>query len=313
MAGPLCHGAIWPEEFFGYERRSVRPAKPGEGPVWEEYGFEEGETARYEHEGKQFTATGYRFHDATSAMSVYLWKRPAGGVASPVTALAVELPEGLFFSHGNYVFRFEGFKPDQEQVVGMLLVMPMMEQSALPSWVSLLPRDGIRAGTERFVIGPAGLAAVEPRVPPSVAGFHYGVEASFADFASPKGDVRLGVFSYPTPHIARERLTEFRMLPGVVVKRTGPLLAVVFDPADPDEAQKLLGQVNYRATITWDERSFDPGPSIVEIVLTAFLFIGGLLLCAVVLGGVFGGVKFWRWSRQAVEEDPMILLHIEDK
>ncbi len=309
----LCPGAIWPEEFFGYKRVSVSPHSPGEEPFWEEYGFEDGETAKYELDAESFTATADRFLDATSAMAVFQLHRPVEAEYSELTDLAVEWDDGAFLVHGNYVFRFDGFKPTAEQIVGQLLIVPMLEQSPLPSWVAFVPTDGRVIGTERFVIGPASLEAFEPRVPPSVAGFHFGVEAQIAEFESPQGPLRMAVFSSPTPHIARERLPEFRMLPNVLVKRSGPLLAVVLEPTDPDEAQKLLGRVNYRANITWDEYAMRNEPTLSEILLTGFLFVGALLLLAVFFGAVFGSMKFLRWGRDGVEEDPMILLHIDDK
>ena len=308
-----ARAAIWPEEFFGYKRVAVSQTDAENPAVWEEYGFEEGETARYRLEGKEFTATAWRFADSTGAMAVFEWQQPPKGRPSELTKLALEWDDGAYFSHGNYIFRFYGYRPTEEQVVGMLLVTPMLEQSPLPTWVAFVPEENRIRGTERFVVGPVGLETFEPRVPPSVAGFHYGVEAQFAEYRSPKGKLKLGVFSYPTPHIARERLAEFRMLPDVIVKRSGPLVAVVFGPADSDEAEKLLAKVNYRYNITWDEFSIPYQPTIIEIVLTAFLFIGGLLLAALLLGGIFGGLKFWRWRRQEVPEDPMIMLHLEDR
>ncbi len=174
----------------------------------------------------------------------------------------------MYLAHGNYIFRFDGYKPTEEQIVGQLLIVPMLEQSPLPMLGLVRARGGPVPGSERFVIGPAGLQQFEPRVPPSVAGFQFDAEADIAEYKTPSGNLRLGVFSYPTPHIARERLAEFRMLPNTVVKRTGPLVAVVLDPSDPDAAQRLLGLVDYRATITWDEYSSQPGPTLSEILLS---------------------------------------------
>ncbi len=314
-AGQAALGAIWPEEFFGYKRTSVRQVSPREKAVWEEYGLDEAETATYALNGTKFTATAYRLGDATSAMAVYEWKRPKDAKPSDLAKLAVEWNDGAFLAFGNYVLRFDGRKPTSDELVGLYLVLPVLERAPLPVFPGFIPRQGRISGSERFVIGPASLAEFEPRVPPSVAGFHFGVEAQLAKFESPKGDLELGVFSYPTPGIARERLAEFRMLPSVMVKRTGPLVAVVFDPPDADEAEKLLGKINYRATITWDEFTTRHRLTIVDIVLTGFLFIGGLVLAALLLGALFGGLRFWklRGLERLDEEDPMILLHLEDK
>jgi hypothetical protein len=305
--------AIWPEEFFGYKRVSVAPASPGEAPIWEEYGFDEGETARYELDGKQFSGTAFRFRDATSAMAVFQWQQPAGAEPAELTALSVQWDSGVYFAHGNYVFRFEGFKPSTEQVVGQLLIVPMLEQSPLPTWVEFIPVDGRLPGSQKFVIGPEGLEQFESRIPPSVAGFHYGPEIQISEFGSPAGPLKMAVLNYPTPHIARERLAEFRMLDGALVKRTGSMLAVVFDPVDPEAAQKLLSLVDYRPNITWDQYSFRSEPTLVEIVLTAFLFLGLLFSLSIIFGALFGGLKFLGWGKRGREEEAMVALHLSDK
>ncbi len=312
-ASASAWSAIWPEEFFGYTRVAVEPASPGDEPVWEEYGFEAGENARYALDGKEFRGTAFRFADATSARAVYLWKKPSDAQPADLTGLSVQWNDGAYFAHGNYVFRFEGFKPSVEQVVGQLLIVPLLEQSPLPSWTEYVPEEHRIEDSRRFITGPEGLEQFEPRVPPSVVGFHYGPEAEIATYSTPAGPLKLTVFNYPTPHIARERLAEFRMLDGAIVKRAGPMLAVVFDPPDPDAAQKLLARVNYRANITWDEYSFKREPTLPEVILTAFLFIGGLFLMALIFGALFGGLKFRRRHEGAVQEDPMIMLHLDDR
>ena len=311
----LALGAIWPEEFFGYQRASVEAIPQGEDGIWEELGLEDAERVRYELNGKSFSAEAFRYNDATAAYSVYLWQRPQGAASSTVTALAAEWDDGMFFAHGNYVFRFDGFKPDEEQVVGMLLIVPMLEQSPLPTFPEFIPAEDRVPGTSRFVIGPESLEEFEPGVPPSVAGFHFGVEAFIADYRTPAGNTRMSVYSYPTPHIARERLPEFRMIPGAIVKRTGPLLAVILNPPSPDEAEKLLSRVNYRATISWDEYAITPEPTLVEILVTSFLLIGGLFLVAILFGAMFGGMRILRLNRnpEAARDDAMIALHIDDK
>ncbi len=305
--------AIWPEEFYGFKRISIERQAPGKGAVWEELGFEEGEAATYALESEKFTARAWRFADSTSAMAAYLWMRPANGRASELAELATEWDGGVLLCYGNYVFRFEGRKPTADELVGMYLVIPMFETGPLPTFPSFLPEENRIAGTERFVIGPASLEEFGPAVPPSVVGFHYGVEGVVARYKSPKGDLEMALFSYPTPHIARERLVEFRMLSGSIVKRSGPLVAVIRGAPDADEAERLLAKVNYRANITWDQFTSDAGLSLAEFILTAFALIGLLLLFALVLGVLFGWFRFLRFWRKVGEEDPMILLHLGDR
>jgi len=305
---------IWPEEFYGLKRISLAPVALTGDAIWQEYGFEQGERAEYAGEGVRLKATALRFADSTAAMAVFQWQRPAGYKPADVEPLAVESPTALYVAHGNYILHFEGKKPSREELLGLYIVLPLTENSALPTLPSYLPEAGRVAGSERFIVGPVSLQKFEPRIPPSVAAFQYSPEAQLAKYRSDKGEMSLAIFSYPTPHIARERLAEFRMLPGALVKRTGPMLVALFDSADPDQAQQLLAKVNYRATIIWEEPSLSGAAGFADLLLTIGALVGLLLVCAIAVGLALGGSRFLYFGRKGAEKrDPMILLHLEDR
>ena len=64
------------------------------------------------------------------------------------------------------------------------------------------------------------------------------------------GDLKLALFSYPLAAMARDQAASFAKIPGAVVKRTGPLVALVIQPKDANAAERLLSQVRYEATVT---------------------------------------------------------------
>jgi len=309
-----AQAAIWPEEFYGLKRVALEAVKPDADPIWQEYGFEQGEVADYRGEGVRLKATAWRFVDSTSALAFYQWQRPAGYRPAEIVPLSVESPTALFLAHGNYVFHFEGRKPTLEELAGLYLVLPMVETSALPNLPSYLPEGARVERSERFVIGPESLRKFEPRIPASVAGFQYSPEAQLAKYRTDLGEISLAIFSYPTPHIARERLAEFRMLPGAIVKRSGPLLVVLFDGADAEAAQELLAKVNYRATIVWEESAGSEAAKLADLLLTVGALVGLLVLTALAVGLAIGGGRFLYFGRKGAEKrDPMILLHLEDR
>jgi hypothetical protein len=130
-------------------------------------------------------------------------------------------------------------------------------------------------------------------------------------FHGPKGDVELAIFNYPTAQIAMQKVGDFQKLPGVMVKRSGPLVAVVLSPADPDFAERLLGEVRYQAEVTRDEyvptRRDNPG----VLILNIFVLIGILGLFAIVSGLAFGGMRVLRRkARKGEEPEAMITLHL---
>ena len=315
LIGLPAWSTVWTEEFFGYHRTAHETVTLPAEPIWQEYGFEEGERAVYAKDGSSFTATAWRFNDSTDAMAVFEWKRPAGYQPSSIAPLAVESGDNFYLATGNYILYFEGRKPTFKELQGLLLVLPMTERSALPTLPDYLPKEGLIPGSERYIIGPAGMQLFEPQIPLSVVAFQYSPEVQLADYQTPAGKQTLAIFSYPTPHIARERLDEFRMLGDVVVKRTGPMLVVAVQPSNADEAQKLLGQVNYRATITWDQILPDQGWNMGDLILTAGAFVGLLLVFAALAGLGMAGIRMLQrrlWAGSATGEE-MIALHLEDK
>jgi hypothetical protein len=96
-------------------------------------------------------------------------------------------------------------------------------------------------------------------------------------FHNAKGDTQMLIFNYPTPQIAMQRVLEFQKLNGAVAKRSGPMVAVVLAPPDPDYAENLLSQVRYQAEVTADEYVPTRRDNIGDLVINAFVLIGILL------------------------------------
>jgi hypothetical protein len=128
---------------------------------------------------------------------------------------------------------------------------------------------------------------------------------------SPKGDAALAIFSYPTHQMAMQRIGEFQKLPGVMAKRSGPLVALVLSSQDPDYAENLLSQVRFQAQVTRDEYVPSLRDNIGDLVINAFVLIGILLAFSTVAGLAFGGFRaYFRHTHHGEESDAMITLHL---
>ncbi|MCS6953671.1 MAG: DUF6599 family protein [Bryobacterales bacterium] len=313
---PGAQAGIWPDQFGVFTKVSARPVAPpaADRAIWEEYGLEEAEEVEYASGTLRFSAVAWRLKDPTSALAAFQWQRPPDAEPSEIGRLAAATPQALWLAFGNYLFRFQGRKPEIAELAGLFDRLPRLDQSSLPTLTDYLPKADRTPNSERFVIGPASLERFEPRVPPSVAAFHYGTEAQLARYRSPRGEMSLALFSYPTPHIARERLEAFQKLDGAIAKRAGPLIAVIFSPPDPDAAERLLARVQYRASLSWSELIPSKRDDLGDLILTILALVGVLVLIALAGGLVVGGV---RWASRAwfgvSESDPMIRLHLEDR
>ena len=315
LAASTLQAGIFPEQWWEFKRTSLTKVQPDDAMVWSEFGLQEAERATYEDAKVKFTATGWRVNDSTAAMAVFQWQRPQGWKPSKLTDLALEKGNNAYFTFGNYVILLEGHIPDEETRQILFVQLPRLERAPLPILTTYLPTEGLEPNSERYVLGPVSLERFEPRVPPSIAAFHLGAEAQIGRYSTPGGTATLAIFSYPTPAIAKKQVVEFEKLNGVMAKRTGPMVALLIGAANPDAAERLLAKVNYKASISWDETSKNTGPNMGDVILTAFKFVGLLILFTLVLGAILAGVKAFgrRYLGWEKEDEAMLTLHIDDR
>ena len=280
--------AIWPEHLGPYTRMSAEPLQGSS--LASEYGFKAAEAADY---GK-FKVTASRFSD------------PTGAYAASLEAASTRV--------GNYVVACSGKCP--KDLAKLAQALSAVSQAPLPVLRTYLPSQGLVPHSERYILGPGGLNAFAPAIPPGSAGFQFGTEASLGHYRTPKGEETLAIFSYPTPQIARQQAAEFQKLAGAVVKRTGPLVAVVPAPKAPESVERLLQQVSYRASVSRDVTPpIIVRPQSVGNMLVAIFQLSGIVVVFCVLSGlVFAAFRFLskRFGGPNAQE-AMITLHLVDK
>ena len=290
----VSQAAIWPDAIGPYHRAATMQVGLTDRPVWDEYGLKASEAARYENGASSFTATAYVLQDTTGALAAFDWQRPAGSTPSKADRLAAETADGLLLAHGNYLLLFTGYKPVPEELSALTSSLRNVDGTSLPALPGFFPSQSAVPNSERYITGPASLQKFAPGIPPSVAAFHFGAEGQLGVFHGSKGEMALGLFSYPTHQIAMQRESEFGKIPGAMVKRSGPLVAVVLSPPDPDAAERLLSLVRYQASVTLDEYVPTRRDNIGVLVINAFKLIGILLIFCVVSGLAMGGFNAYR-------------------
>jgi hypothetical protein len=312
LALPLvAAAAILPDEIGSFHRASTGQPPLADRPIWGEYGIKAYENGAYDNGKDKFTATVWELADTTGALGAFDWQRPAQATPSQAAKLAAETKDSLTLVHGNYLFRFDGYKPSKEELDALYAALKNVDNTSLPVLSGYLPEEALVANSERYVTGPAGLERFAPGIPPSVAAFHFGAEAQVGVFHNPKGDLTLAIFNYPTHQIAMQKLPDFEKLPGAMAKRSGPLIAVVVSPADPDHAEKLLAQVRFQAEVTRDEYVPTKRDNIGVLIVNIFSLIGILLAFALVSGLALGGVRaVFRRGRKGEDAEGMITLHL---
>jgi hypothetical protein len=258
-AASAAGAAIWPEHLGKYERKSVTQV-PGSGV--DEYGREAAEDADY----GAFKVEATRYKDSTGAY-----------------AAALEISGQQPIQDGNYVITCTGRCP--KDLASLADGLPRISHLPMPLLKDYMPAKNRIAGSERYVMGPAGLHSNLPQIQESAVALQFGTEGMVARYRASKGELTLAVFSYPTPEIARQQARAFEGISRTNVKRSGPLVAIALpadagSQADADESQKLLSQVNYQASIAMNE----PLPLIITPQTAGQMILAILSLAGIVLG-----------------------------
>ncbi|MDX2152012.1 MAG: hypothetical protein SFV54_14840 [Bryobacteraceae bacterium] len=284
-------GAVLPERVGTATKTPGAPVETP-GAFESEVGLVEAEQAGY----GRLTVSAWKFKDSTGAYSFYLARRGAGG---------------QWQQAGNYVLCFEGGRLRGADLEALIKGLPGRTDDPLPTLPGFLPEQSKVAGSEQFVIGPAGLAASEPRLDASLALFDLGTEVQLAAY---EGGVTLALMAFPTPQIARQRLPEIEKVPGATVRRSGPLVAVAF--GTPAAATAIADAVKYEASVSWNQPTKDYFSGNVADMLIGIFKLTGYILVFCIGAGLFvlGMRRLGRWlsgSPNAVE--PMIVLDLKDK
>jgi hypothetical protein len=293
FASSAC-AAIWPEQLGPYQRQlSSWETSDDQGPLLAEYGLQTLEPVDY----GPFQVTAWRFKDTTGAYAAAL-NSTAG------------------FRVGNYLVTCVGKCPkDLPQLADASL--PQVSHTSVPTLETYLPSKGLLSHSERYILGPVGLKASAPEIPPLAVNFDFGTEGQIARYRTPGGPVTLAIFSFPLPSMARQQLPEFQKIPGATVKRTGPLIAVAIGPSAA--SAKLLETINYQGVVAENEKppvkplELKPetaGQMVLAIISLAALVLAFCLLSGLVVGGTLRIARRFGYSGA---EGSFIELHLEGK
>jgi hypothetical protein len=273
--------------------------------VLTEAGVVEQTTRDYTSGSRSLTVTRYSTHDPSGAYSLFTYLRPTNAAdADLAQAAAISRNQALLFV-GNAVVEVRSL---QAAAVTDLRALASAlggtaGQPSLPPICAYLPLRGKVAGTERYVLGPAGLRAAAAYSEIGLADFSdllgpdNGAEAVTARYRVKNRVLTLVLVEFPTPQLAEAQLRKVNSLAdargplrGVVARRNSSLLSVVLQPKSVQEADTLLDAVRYETEVTWNEPAHKlTDPSWGVIIVGTILSTGALMVYAF-LGGLGYGV-----------------------
>ncbi len=325
---------ILPHAFAGWEiSGSVRKGidagtiDHAQSAALREYGFTGYEIATYSQGDRKLTVRAARFQDATGAYGAFTFYRVPGTIPERIGNLAASDNERVLFFRGTVLVeaRFDRVTAmSASELRELASALPAVNGPAanLPVLPNYLPQDKIAPSSAKFVLGPAAYASLALPIPDSIIDFGLRPEILTGKIAQPGTDATLLLIAYPTPQIAMERVDAMRKtnpLPeaSFIVKRTGPIVKVVYGSIPPQDANSLLARINYQAEVTWNENTgLSKKDNIGNLVIAALTLAGIVIVCSLGTGAIFGFARplaaklFPRWVRPAGEEANFIRLNL---
>ncbi len=261
------------------------------------------ETATYSREDRKIQIKALRFHDASGAYGAFTFYLDPEMQTAKIPDQGVANNSRILFYRGNILVQANLDRITAMSAADMRALSDVLPKihgnlSTLPSLPRELPPQSYQSHTSRYVIGPVSLERLGVPIPASLVDFSKGAEVEFAKYRSSIGEAQLTIISYPTPHIAAERMKAIQAasLPGgpFYFKRSAPYVVIVNGDIPANEAQSLLASVNYDAEVTLNEptkpnaKDDRVGFIIALVVLIVMMMIGALIL-----GFVLGGIRLW--------------------
>lgn len=312
---------LLPKQFAGWQiqgapqaSKDAAAADPTNAPLLNEYGFTDVETATYKSDdGRTLKIRAARFGDATGAFGAYLFYLQPEMAREAIGDQGASLNRRVLFYRGHILV---------DAVFSELSVMSAASlrelagalprlggnESELPPVVAFLPHHGYAQNTEKYAEGPLAIAAIGSPLPAELVDFSVKPEAVLGQYSTPSGAVTLMLVEYPTPAVAAEHLrriaaayhaeppqtgvTSVEKVGPFFDTRTGPIIAIAAGSLSQSDAQTLLGAVNWRPSVTWNENTyFDRKNNIANLLVNIIILCIIVGAISITAGLAFGGAR----------------------
>lgn len=304
-------------------------ADPANAAVLKEYRFTDFASATYTRDdGRTLKVRAARFADASGAFGAYTFYLQPEMTSENIGDQGASLGQRVLFYRGSVLVdaMFSQESPmagaELRELAGDLPI-PAGSAANLPSFIEFMPRHQYVANTQKYVMGPAALAALAAPVPAGLVDFNQSAEVSLGNYKTSSGEATLMLISYPTPQLAADHLrridaahqiaqpqagiAEIESSGSFFDKRTGPIVAIASGPISASDAKSLLGMVNYEANVTWNTPSESHEVhDLYVLILNVVILCAILGVLAIVAGIAFGGFRILmrRWLPERVFDRP---------
>ena len=297
---------LLPKVFAGWEQANLQtgtdPAvvDQASSKILKEYGFTDFATATYTKDDRKITVKAARFEDATGAYGAFTFYRTPNMKTESIALMAASSNERVFFFRDDVLVM-----ADYDRITAMTggelrelaSSLPSKGGSAikLPTLPRYFPIHDLVPNSAKFIVGPQALEVSNPPIPASLVDFSKQPEIVLGKYQERDGSGDFMLIEYPTMQIASDRLRAIETAnpkqegTTFVVKRAGPLVALVKGNLSQSDANSLLSRVNYDAEVTWNENTgLAKRDNIGNLVIAASILAGVIFLISAGTGALFG-------------------------
>jgi hypothetical protein len=347
---PEAHAhAILPPAFAGWQMQGAAQtsqdaaaADPTNASTLREYRFTDFASATYtQDDGRTLKVRAARFADASGAFGAYLFYLQPNMNKEQIGDQGVSMGDRVLFYRGHVLIDAK-FSEQTATTAAELrelagaLPRPGGNSGNLPSFIQFLPPRNYIPNTQKYLMGPVALAALDAPVTQDQVDFGASSEVTLAHYQLPSGEATLILISYPTPQLAAEHLRRIDAAHQIAEsgqegvstingsgtffdKRTGPIVAIASGQMSESDAKALLGMVNWRATVTWNSPTNNAEVrDLYKLILNIVVLCAILAGLAIIAGFAFGGFRILmkRWYPDRVFDRPeqmeFISLHLTE-
>lgn len=288
------------------------PMQATDSAAFQEFGLVRSEAAEYRNAKGRGAVHAYQMKDATGGLAAWDWLRKSDARRCSLSEQCAAWDNTILVNDANYVLEFRGLSPSKADLAALIKALPDRHPSDLPPVLNFVPLKDLVPNSARYLLGPASLGAVAPELVEAKPGFEDGAEAHYTTYRVDGGTVKLVLFDYPSPEMARIHTVDFKAVPGVQVKRSGVLVAVILPGATERQGEAVLDQVKYQAKILWNEPPPpNPVPALYRL-LANIIFVSVILAALALAAGIFYGMmRLYRRRFGTLEADEaMTTLHL---
>src|SRR3984893_12541064 len=195
---------LLPQQFGGWEmqgspQKSTDPAAadPTNAAVLKEYSFTDLASSTYTRDdGRTLKVRAARFADASGAFGAYTFYLQPAMTKEQIGDQGASLGQRVLFYRGNVLIDAQFSKEsamagaELRELAGAL-PRPKGNSANLPTFIEFMPHRGYVANTQKYVMGPAALAALAPPVPADLVDFNASSEVSLGRYDTSSGEATL--------------------------------------------------------------------------------------------------------------------------